>query len=122
VSCFGVGFSLCLITGCLFLCLASFLWGKVSDQSASPLLSVWWFADYFSIFHCHLTLDVAHCLRRWALWTTTGPISGSGLSPAHCQPFCLSSLCLLKVHTDISSLPFPTSLVRFWQVHPSAVW
>jgi hypothetical protein len=40
LSCFGVGFSLCLITVGLFLCLAPFLWGKVSDPSAGPLLSV----------------------------------------------------------------------------------
>jgi hypothetical protein len=41
LSCFGVGFSLGaywgLITGGLFLCLTSFLWGKVSDPSASLL-------------------------------------------------------------------------------------
>jgi hypothetical protein len=39
LSCFGVGFSLSLITGDFFLCLATFLWGKVSDLSADPLLS-----------------------------------------------------------------------------------
>jgi hypothetical protein len=30
------------------------------------------------------------------LWTTTCPISGSSLLPAHCWPACFSSLCLLK--------------------------
>jgi hypothetical protein len=39
LSCFGVGFSLCLITGGLFLCLAPFLWGKISDPSVGPQLS-----------------------------------------------------------------------------------
>jgi hypothetical protein len=39
LSCFGLGFSLCLIPRGLFLCLAPFLWGKVSDPSAGPLLS-----------------------------------------------------------------------------------
>jgi hypothetical protein len=39
LPCFGVGFSLCLTTEGLFLCLAHFLWGKVSDLSAGPLLS-----------------------------------------------------------------------------------
>jgi hypothetical protein len=39
-SCFGVGFLLCWFTWGLFLCLAPFLWGKFSDPSASPLLSV----------------------------------------------------------------------------------
>jgi hypothetical protein len=45
------------------------------------------------------------------LWTAICPISGSGSSPAHCLPICLSSLCLLKVHMEISSLPLPLSLV-----------
>jgi hypothetical protein len=39
-SCFGVGFSLCWFTRGLFLCLIPFLWGKVSDPSGGPLLSV----------------------------------------------------------------------------------
>jgi hypothetical protein len=38
-SCFGVGFSLYWFTGGLFLCLALFLWGKVSDPSVGLLLS-----------------------------------------------------------------------------------
>jgi hypothetical protein len=41
------------------------------------------------------------------LCTAACPISGHVLSPACCQPFCLSSLCLLKVHAEISSLPSP---------------
>jgi hypothetical protein len=40
LSYFGVGFSLCLFTGGLFLCLTPFLWDKVSDTSTGPLLSV----------------------------------------------------------------------------------
>jgi hypothetical protein len=121
LSGFGVGFSLCWFTGGLFLCLSPFLWGKVSDLSAGPLLSSC--CDSLLIFlfflQCRLTLDVAHWLRRWALWTTTCPISGSSLSPTHCQPFCLSSLCLLKVHMEISSLLLPPSLVYLQQPsHP----
>jgi hypothetical protein len=42
LSCFGVWFSLCLITGGLFLCLAPFLWDKVSYPSAGLLLSTCW--------------------------------------------------------------------------------
>jgi hypothetical protein len=45
------------------------------------------------------------------LWTTICCISGSGLSPGHCQPFCLSRLCLLKVHLEINSLPLLPPLV-----------
>jgi hypothetical protein len=39
LSCFGVGFLLCLFTGGLLLCLTPFLWGKVSDLSTAPLPS-----------------------------------------------------------------------------------
>jgi hypothetical protein len=73
--------------------------------SRPPGFSVlWWFADYFSILRYCLTLDVAHWLRRWTLWTATCLISGSSLLTTSCWPFCLSSLCLLKVPVEISSL------------------
>jgi hypothetical protein len=80
-------------------------WSVIWPPSVSML---WWFADYFSILQCCLTLDVAHWLRRWALCTTTWPISGSGLSPTCCQPFCLFSICLLKVQAEISFLLLPS--------------
>jgi hypothetical protein len=54
----------------------------------------------FSIFRSRLTSDVAHWLRRRALWSAICPASGSGLSPTCCQPSCLSSFCLLIVHRD----------------------
>jgi hypothetical protein len=79
----------------------------VIHQLPPDVSLLWLFADYFSILPCHLTLDVAHWFRRWALWTTTCPISGNDLSPSLCQPFCLSSLCLLNVHMEISSLILP---------------
>jgi hypothetical protein len=41
------------------------------------------------------------------LWTTNCPISGSSLSSARSQPFSHSSLCLLKVHREINSCPYP---------------
>jgi hypothetical protein len=47
------------------------------------------------------------------LWTAICPILGSSSSLAHCRPFCLSSLCLLKVHMEISSfLPRFSSALR----------
>jgi hypothetical protein len=46
------------------------------------------------------------------------PISGSGLSPAHCRPFCLSSLCLWKVCLEISSLLLHPSPLCFLQLRP----
>jgi hypothetical protein len=54
------------------------------------------------------------------LWTIICLISGSGLSPACCRPSCLSSLCLLKVPTEISSLLLPSSLVGLQHTAPSA--
>jgi hypothetical protein len=95
--------------------------GQWSIIQPSAVSMLWWFADYFSILHCCLTLDVVHWLKRWALWTTTCPISGSGLSLVHCQPFFLSSLCLLKFCMEISSLLFPLSLVHFQKLWPSVV-
>jgi hypothetical protein len=67
LSCFGVGFSLCWLTGGLCLCLAPFLWGKVSDLSASPLLSafmmVCWlffsFAVLFDFGYCSLDQEMS---------------------------------------------------------------
>jgi hypothetical protein len=109
-------------------------WGLVSlphplslgqDQwsiSQLPAVSMlWWFADCFSILQCCLTLDVAHWLRRLVLWTATCPILGSDLSPASCWPFCLSSLCLLKVCLEIGFLPLPPYLVLLQHPSPSAV-
>jgi hypothetical protein len=45
----------------------------------------------------------------------------SVLLPTHCQPFCLSSLCLLEVRMDISSLLLPTSPVHSEHSAPSSV-
>jgi hypothetical protein len=72
-----------------------------------------WFSDCFSILQHHLTLYIAYQLRRWALWMAIFPISGSRLSPTHCRPVYLSSLCLLQVSSEISSLllsPSPVCL------------
>jgi hypothetical protein len=54
------------------------------------------------------------------LWSTTCSTSGSGLSPTHCQPSCLSSHLFTEVHMEISSLPLPHSLVCYQQLHPFA--
>jgi hypothetical protein len=95
--------------------------GQWSISWPPAVSMLWWFADYFSILQCHLTLDVANWLRRWVLWTATCLTLGRGLSPMHCQLFCLSSLCLLKVCMEISSLLFLPSLVCFQHLCPSAV-
>jgi hypothetical protein len=68
-----------------------------------------WFGHSFSIFQCHLTLDVAHWLKRWALLTSICPVLSSSLSPTCCCPSYHSSLCSLKVRVEISSLPLPLS-------------
>jgi hypothetical protein len=75
-----------------------------------PAVSVlWWFVVCFSIWQSSLTLDFAHWLRIWALWIVTCPISGSGLSPACCWHFCLSSHCLLKFTQRSATCPYPFS-------------
>jgi hypothetical protein len=87
-----------------------------------PAVSVLcWFADYFWVLPCHLTLDVVHCLRRWAFCTAVCPISGNRLSLAHCWPVCLTSLCLVKVSIKISSLPLSPSQVHLEHPAPSVV-
>jgi hypothetical protein len=93
LSCFGGGFLLCLFTGDLFICFAPFLWDKVNDLSATPLLSVCCDGSLFVLqfFRACLTLGVAHWLRGLLLWSATYPTSGSNLSPTCCRPFCLSS-------------------------------
>jgi hypothetical protein len=64
-----------------------------------------WFADCFSILQHHMTLDVALWLRRWTLRAPIYLISGSGLSPTHCQSFCLASfLFFLIIHMCIQGL------------------
>jgi hypothetical protein len=49
---FGVGFSLCLFTGGLFVCLTLFLWGRFSVSSAGPLLSVCYDGSLFVFQFC----------------------------------------------------------------------
>jgi hypothetical protein len=91
--------------------------GQWSVSRLPAVSMLWWFADCFSILQSCLTLHVAHWLRKWA----TYPISGSVLSLARCRPFCLSSLCLLKVCMEINSLPLPPSPVGLQHPTPFAV-
>jgi hypothetical protein len=100
-----------LLRSCVFTVLV--YWGLVSLPHALSLgqgqwFVIWlcavsmlcWFINCFSTLQCCLTLDVAYWLRWWSLWTAVCPISDSGLSPAHCLPFCLSSVCLLDQLLD----------------------
>jgi hypothetical protein len=58
----------------------------------SPAVSMlWWFAvsilqQKFQFLQCLLTLDVAHWLRRWALWTSTCPIQAVAYHPPAVSP------------------------------------
>jgi hypothetical protein len=94
---------------------------SVSWPPALAVSVLWLFADCFSFLQCCLILSVAHWLRIWVLWTATCSILGSGLSPVHCWPSCLSGLCLLKVHVEMRSLLLPPSLVQLQHPAPSAV-
>jgi hypothetical protein len=95
--------------------------GQRSISWSSAVRVLFWFADYCSVLQHCLTFDAAYWLRRWAFWTVICPILGSSLSPAHWWPFCLSSLCLLNVPTEISSLPLPPSPVHLEHSAHSAV-
>jgi hypothetical protein len=111
-----------LWAGDIFLCPASFLWVRVNVLLVPPAVSVfWWFAVCFSILWGSLTLGAAHWLRRWSLWSATYPASGNGLLPACSQPSCLSRVCLLVVHAEISSLSLPLLQCTFSFPAPSAV-
>jgi hypothetical protein len=69
LSCFGVGFLLCLLTGGLFLCLTSFLWGKVSDLSpqgiAGRILPDNWHSPVWSAECLHLPSRFGVCGWQW---------------------------------------------------------
>jgi hypothetical protein len=99
-------------------CALSLGQGQRSIRQLFAVSMLCWFSDCFPILQCHLTLDVAHWLRRWVLLTAICPILGSSLSPSHCQPFCFSSLFLLKIPTQISSFLLPPSPVL--SEHPTA--
>jgi hypothetical protein len=118
LPCFGVVFTVLDYWGLVSLPCPLFLGqGQWSFSCPLAVTVLWWFADYFSIFHCCLSLAVAHWIRRWALCTAACPISGSSLSPSCCWPFCLSSLCLLKVCAETAPCPYP---LLWWAFSNSA--
>jgi hypothetical protein len=123
LSCFGVGFLLCLFTGSLFLCLAPFLWDKVSDPSASSLLSVC----------CDFLLFVFQFCRAAWLWVLLsgsgdgfcGPIPALLKAVAYhvptIDPPAFPTICLLILCMEISFLPLLPSPVCFQHLAPSAM-
>jgi hypothetical protein len=97
-----------LITGGLFLCLTHFLWGKVSDLSASPSVGILWFADF----------QFCSVICLWMLLTGSGD-ELCGLLPAliqeaayHLPTVGPSFQTLLKAGAEISSLLFHPSCAR----------
>jgi hypothetical protein len=96
-----------LITGHLFLCLVPFLWDKVSDPTAGPLLSVCYdslliifkFCSSLCLWICSLAQEMSFVdcyLPFFRQWLITHPLSALVLF----QP-------LLKVSMEISSLLLP---------------
>jgi hypothetical protein len=67
----------------------------------------------FSMFTGQFSFGFAPWLKRWAQRSATCPALGSGLSPALCLPSCLSSVCLLIIHAENSSLPILLCPVHF---------
>jgi hypothetical protein len=113
LSCLGGSYSLYLFTGGLFLCLIPFLCGKVSDPSASLLLSACCDGSLFVFQFCRV-------IWLWVLLTGSGD-ELCGLLPALLQtvayhppavsPPAFPAICLLIVCVEISSLPHPPSPV-----------
>jgi hypothetical protein len=106
---FGGGLSLCLFTGIselgvLFLCpipisrAGSAFHPPWTDTSAVVC---------FSVLQGSLILDASLWLRRWSLWSTTFPASGSGLSPTCCQSL-LPFLCLFTDSLALRPAPWPS--------------
>jgi hypothetical protein len=69
----------------------------------------WWFFNFAASFDS-LAQEMSF-VHRYLLYFR------SGYSPTRCWPFCISSLCLLKVHVEISYFPLPPSLVH--SKHPT---
>jgi hypothetical protein len=96
-----------LFTGGLFLCLAPFLWGKVSDPLAGPLLSVccdgllfFNFAKLFGFGCCSLAQEMSfvdHYLPYFRHWFSTHLLLAL-------LPF---QHLFTEVCSEISSLPLP---------------
>jgi hypothetical protein len=66
------------------------------------------------LFNFAVSFDFGYCSLAQGMSFVdhaTCCILGSSLSPAYCLPFCLSSLCLLKVHVEI--IPCLSSLLYY---------
>jgi hypothetical protein len=119
LPCFGGGFCCACLqdfhSGGSFLCPSTFLWVRFSVVSQKPpLLSVccdcslfvFSFVGQFGFGYCSLAQEMSSvvcylpCFWEW-------------LIACRSPPSCLSSVCLLIVHAEISSLPLPLSLLHF---------
>jgi hypothetical protein len=112
-------FSLCLLTGGLLLCLTPFVWGKVNDLSAGPLLSA---CDGFLF-----VFQFCRAIWLWVLLTGSGeelcgPLPALPQAVAYHPPTvglpAFPTICLLIVHREISSLLLPPSLVHLQHFCP----
>jgi hypothetical protein len=75
-----------------------------------PAVSVLcWFADCFSILQCCLTLNVAHWLRRWALWTATALFQAVAYHPTAIGPPAFPAFVYWKFSWRSSPCPSPFS-------------
>jgi hypothetical protein len=80
---------------------------QISVSQFSVVSMLCCFSDCFSILQCCLTLDVAHWLRRWALWTAICPISGSSLSSVTVSPFAFPVFVYWKFMQRSAPCPSP---------------
>jgi hypothetical protein len=97
--CCGVGFSLCLITVVCFFALPPVSGAKSVICQLAPccqcVVMVCWLFFNFAVSFDFGCCSLAQEMNFVDLYL---PNSGSGLSPTCCQPSCIFSLCLLKVH------------------------
>jgi hypothetical protein len=125
LSCFGVGFSLCLITGACFFASPPFSGARSVIRQPAPCcqlaVMVFWlffnFAVLFDFGCCSLAQEMSfvnHYLPYFRRQLITAP-------PPHWQPSCLFNCLFTEVHTEVSSLLFPLLQCTFRVPAPSAM-
>jgi hypothetical protein len=116
-----LGFLCVGLLGACFFALSPFFGARSEVCQPAPccqcvMLVCWLFFHFAMLFDfgcCSLAQDMSFVHHYL-------PYFSSGLSPTHFWLLCLSSLCLLKVHVEISSLLLPPSLVLSEYPTPSA--
>jgi hypothetical protein len=92
--------------------------------SWSPAVSVlWWFADYFSVLQCTLTLDVAHCSGDKFCGPLPALFQAAAYHPTTVGPSAFPAFVYWKFMWRSAPClsPLLQCAVCFQQLHPSAM-